>query len=77
MTALLLAALLSASPAPGPNLTRTVAALERLERIQEAARRLDEAEIQLAAARTPRQRRAAWRAWFAARQALRTESGAR
>lgn len=78
MTALLLAALLSASPATVPaTLDRVAVALKHLERLQAAARRLDEAEAAILAARTSAERRAAWRAWSAARTELRTAGGAR
>jgi hypothetical protein len=52
-------------------LDRTAAALESSVRLRTAARELDQAEAAVAAARTPRERRAAWRAWMAARQDLR------
>jgi hypothetical protein len=74
VTALLLAAVLSASPAPADVLDRAAAALERLGRLDAATRKLDEAEAAIAAARSPAQRRAAWRAWFMARHELRRAS---
>lgn len=70
MTALVLAAVLGAAPV-GRVLDRAAVQLARLERLDRAAAALDDAEAAIGAARSPAERRTAWRAWFRARHELR------
>jgi hypothetical protein len=56
------------------SLDRANVALKRLEHLQVAARKMDEAEAAVQAARTSAERRAAWRAWQDARADLRSAS---
>lgn len=73
MTALLLAAVLSGSPAPlvVAQLDRVAAAAQRCVDLEGAVRRLEVAELELATAVTRAERRRALAAWFAARAELR------
>jgi len=65
-----LALFLSGAPAPVDVAARVDRVVARLEQLEDAARRLDEAELQLATARSSAERREAWRAWRAARTDL-------
>jgi len=73
MTVLLLAALLSGSPAPAVlvQLDRVARSAERCLDLEGAVRRLGVAELELATAVTRAERRRALAAWFAARAELR------